>query len=122
MVIRLAHFHLRHPIEDFAWIEVAKDSAFELQKQGRVKRVTEIEQRIRAGQPLPQSGFGEAETARLTQIVGIARSALVQQAVIFGQSVNAQLCGEASDCSQVRDFIPGAGENFEPDGLKPKSP
>src|SRR5436190_15570004 len=50
VMIRLAHFHLCHPIKNFARIEVAKDSAFELREQWWMHRIAEIQQCVRAGQ------------------------------------------------------------------------
>ena len=52
---RLAHLQLGHPIKNFAWIEVAENAAFELQKKWRMNRITEIEQRVWSGQSFEQS-------------------------------------------------------------------
>ena len=76
-MIRLAHFHLCHPVKNFTRVEVAKDSAFELQEERRVNRVTEIQQRIWAGQPFAQIGFWEAKAPHLVEILGIAGLRLI---------------------------------------------
>ena len=46
IVVGLAHLQLRHPIKNFAWIEVAENAAFELQKKWRMNGITQIEQRV----------------------------------------------------------------------------
>ena len=56
-MMRLAHFHLRHPVKNLARIEIAKNPPFELQEEGRMNGVTEIEQRIWAGKTIEQFPF-----------------------------------------------------------------
>ena len=57
VVIRLAHLQLRHPIKNFARIEVAENFSLKLQEERRMNRVTEIQQSIWPGQPIKQSLF-----------------------------------------------------------------
>ena len=52
VVMRLAHFHFRHPIKDFARIEIAEDSLFELEEKRRMERIAQVQQRVRAGQSI----------------------------------------------------------------------
>jgi hypothetical protein len=57
VVIGLAHLQFRHPIKDFARIEITKNPALELQKERRMNGVTEIEQPTWSGQSIDQSTF-----------------------------------------------------------------
>jgi len=50
----LAHLHFCHPIKNLAWVEVAKYPALELEEEGRMERITEVEQGVRAGESLEQ--------------------------------------------------------------------
>ena len=54
VVMALAHLHFRHPIKDFARIEVAKNAALEFEQKRRMNRVGEIEQNVRPGQSIAQ--------------------------------------------------------------------
>ena len=56
-MVRLAQLHLCHPIKDFAWIEIAKNAALELEQQGRMDRISEIEQNVRAAEAIEQFTF-----------------------------------------------------------------
>src|SRR6266404_5351532 len=57
VMMRLAHFHLRHPIKNFARIEIAKQPVFELEQEGRMNGITEIEQHVWPGETLEQFRF-----------------------------------------------------------------
>jgi len=52
VVMRLAHFHFRHPIKDFARIEIAEDSLFELEEKRGMERIAQVQERVRAGQSI----------------------------------------------------------------------
>ena len=61
IVIRLAHLQLGHPIKDFARIEITKNFSLELQKERRMNRVAEIQQRVRPRQPIKQRSLRHSD-------------------------------------------------------------
>src|SRR5881392_2415235 len=44
MMMWLAHLQLSHPVENFAWVEIAENASVELEEKWRVNRITQIEQ------------------------------------------------------------------------------
>src|SRR5438067_8565910 len=86
-MMRLAHFHFRHPIKDLARIEVAEDSALELEEERRMQRIAEIEQAVWSGQPVEQFLPRKPDESHGPEVVRVARRRLVQQAIGTLQSM-----------------------------------
>ena len=97
VVMRLAHFHFRHPVKNFARIEIAEDPALELRKKRRMDRVTEIEQRVWSPESIEQIPFRHSDTNHPSEIVHIISRLLIQQTVSAGQAVLAQSSLEIRD-------------------------
>src|SRR5437868_10106269 len=118
MMGRLPHLHLSHPIKNLAGIEIAKNAALELQQQGRMNGVTEIQQCIGAGQSVQQIASADSKTAHLLEIMPIIPARLIKQTISFRQTVGAQLCLKTVDCSSVGLLLSGCRKNFQPDGIE----
>src|SRR5438309_823408 len=86
-MMRLAHFHFRHPIKDLARIEVAENPTLELEEERRMQRIAEIEQDVRTGQPVEQFLSRKADESHGPEVVRVARRRLVQQAIGIFQSM-----------------------------------
>ena len=69
MMLGLTHFEFRHPIKDLAWIEIAEEASLKLKKEGRMKRVGEIEQDVRPRQSILQLLLGKTNAAQRSEIV-----------------------------------------------------
>jgi len=68
-MVALANLHLRHPIKDLAWIEIAEEASLKLKKEGRMKRVGEIEQDVRPRQSILQLLLGKTNAAQRSEIM-----------------------------------------------------
>src|SRR5437588_11199668 len=115
---RLPHFDLRHPIKNVAGIEIAKNTAFEFQQQGRMDGVAQIQQRVGTGQSAQQIGTANSETMHLVEIMRIIRARLIEQTISFRQSMDPKLCLKTSDCSLVGLLISGSRKNLEPNCIE----
>src|SRR5262249_12518939 len=96
-MVRLAQLHLRHPIEDFARIEVAKNSALEFQQQRRMNGIRKIEQNVRSGEAIDQLTFGNSDAIQRVQVVRVDCCLLAKQTVSASESECAQLPLEVLD-------------------------
>src|SRR6266404_99421 len=115
---RLPHLHLGHPIKDFARIEITKNAAFELEQEGWMNRITEIQERICTSQSVQQIVSADSETAHLLEIMRIIRVRLIEQTISSRQSVSPQLRLETADCCSVGLLVSGSRKNFEPDCIE----
>src|SRR6266513_2242204 len=91
VMVRLPHLHLRHPIENFARIEIAKNASFKFQQQRRMNRIREIEQDIGSAETLEQLAFRNSDTVQGVQVMRVHCRLLVKQTVSSGQPMRAQL-------------------------------
>ncbi len=103
VMMGLAHLQFRHPIEDFARIEIAEDSPFKLEQKRRVNRVTQIEQRIRPGQAIAQLGEGHSHATHLPKFVSIRSGRLIQETISKTVLSEASLktCDAGSICGRI---------------------
>src|SRR5215469_4182842 len=90
VMIRLPHFHLRHPIENFARVEIAKNASFKFQQQRRMNRIREIEQNIGSAETVEQLAFGNSDALQRVQVMRIHGLLLVKQTVSPCQPMRAQ--------------------------------
>src|SRR5436190_9205503 len=95
--MRLAHLHFRHPIKNFARVEIAKNSFLELEKERRMKRITEVEERVRPGQASVQFLPGKAHAMHRRQIMTVVSGTLVEETVRLLQSMFAEPSLENAD-------------------------
>src|SRR6266481_1894269 len=91
VMIRLPHLHFRHPIEDFARVEIAKNAPLKFQQQRRMNRIREIEQNIRSTEALEQFAFGNSDALQRVQIMRVGCRLLVEQTIPPGLSMRLQL-------------------------------
>ena len=91
VMVRLPHFHLRHPIKNFARVEIAKNASLKFQQQRRMNRIREIEQNIRSAEALEQLAFGNSDALQRVQVMRIRCRLLVKQTIPPGQSMRPQL-------------------------------
>ena len=91
VMVGLPHFHLCHPIEDFAWVEIAKNASFKFQQQRRMNRIREIEHDIGSGDALEQLAFGNSDALQRVKVVRVRCRPLLKQTISPGQSVRLQL-------------------------------
>src|ERR1700747_3687989 len=101
MVRRLPEFHLCHPIEKLAGIEIAKDSSLKLQEKRRMDGITQIEQRVRPSHAFEQFPFRDADATHRIEIVCVSGWILVKQAISAGEAVLAHPALEIVDLSLV---------------------
>src|SRR6266481_1572381 len=97
VMVRLPHFHLRHPIKNFARVEIAKNASLKFQQQRRVNRIGEIEQDARSAETLEQLAFGNSDAPQRVQVMRIRCRPLVKQTIPSGQSMRLQLPLEIPD-------------------------
>ena len=90
-MIRLPYFHLRHPIENFARVEIAKNASFKLQQQRRMNRIREIQHDIWSTEALEQLALGNSDALQGLQVMHIRCRLLIEQTVSSGQPMRAQL-------------------------------
>ena len=110
VVMGLAHFHSRHPEEDFARIEIAKNSPLELQEERRVKRIAQVEQRVRARQTLVQFAPRHSDAAHSVQVVRIIRRCLIKNAIASSQLMLTQLALKLSDARLIVSAVVSRGK------------
>src|SRR6266576_1174702 len=91
VMVRLPHLHLRHPIEDFARIEIAKNASLKFQQQRRMNRIREIEQDIGSAEAREQLAFGNSDALQRVQVMRIRCRLLVKQTIPPCQSMRLQL-------------------------------
>ena len=91
VMVRLPHFHLRHPIKNFARVEIAKNASLKFQQQRRMNRIREIEQNIRSTEALEQLAFGNSDALQRVQVMRIRCRLLVKQTIPPRQSMRPQL-------------------------------
>src|ERR1043165_7368801 len=91
VMVRLPDLHLRHPIKNFARIEIAKSTSLKFQQQRRMNRIRQIEQDIRSGKAIEKVAFRNSDALERVQVMHICRRVLVKQTVPPGQSMRAQL-------------------------------
>src|SRR5262249_19120545 len=87
VMVGLPHFHLRHPIENFARVEIAKNASFKFQQQRRMNRIRQIEQDIGSAETLEQIAFGNSYALQRVQVMRIRCRLLIKQTISAGQSV-----------------------------------
>ena len=121
VVMRLAQLHLRHPEKNFAWIEIAKNPPLELEKEWRMERVAQIEESIRAGEPIEQLATRHSHAAHSRQVVHVFRGSLMEQTIAAAKSVLAQLPLELADARCIFARVRRRGQQLEPDGIEPES-
>ena len=85
VMMALAHLEFRHPIKDLARIEIAENAPLELEQKRRMKRVGEIEENVRRGEPVAQLALRDSDATHRREVVFIARRILVEQAITAGQ-------------------------------------
>src|SRR5262249_37078349 len=115
---RLAHFHPRHPINNFARIEVAEYSALEFQKQRWMQGVTQVEQRVWPSKSIEQFAFRHSNALDCVEIVLAQRILVVEQAITFAEPVRAELSPEVVDLAPIVARISFARHVFEPDRVE----
>src|SRR5437016_4663546 len=115
---RLTHLHLRHPVNDLAWIEIAKNPAFKLQQQRRMNGVTKIEQRVWPGQSIEQFVFRNSDALQRIEMVRAFRFLVIEQAIASGQPMSAQLPPEVVNLALILAKIPFARHVLEPDRVE----
>src|SRR4029077_4049424 len=97
VMVRLPHFHLRHPIKNFARVEIAKNASLKFLQQRRMNRIREIEQDIGSAEALEKLAFGNSEAPQRVQVMRIRGGLLVKQTIPPRQSVRPQLTLEIPD-------------------------
>src|SRR5262249_46803723 len=116
------HFHLRHPIKNFARVEIAENAPLKFQQQRRMNGVRQIEQDIRSAEALEELAFGNSDALPRVQVVRIRRRLLVKQTIPSRQSVRPQLTLKISDPGPVRQDIVRARQVLQPDRIELQSP
>src|SRR2546430_9911140 len=96
-MVRLAHFHFRHPVKNLARIEIAENPALELHKKRWMNRVTQIEQRVWPRESIEQIPFRHSDAIHPREIVHVISRLLIQQTVSTGQVVLGQSSLEVRD-------------------------
>ena len=121
VVMRLAQLHFRHPIKNFARIEIAKNPALEFEQKRRMNRVSEIEQNVRPGQPIAQFALGTFRcNACAARSCSSACRILIKQTIAPGQSMRAELSLEIAMHAASADAVARRGQKFEPDRIQPQ--
>src|SRR5262249_41831573 len=121
VMVRLPHFHLRHPIKNFARVEIAENAPLKFQQQRRMNGVRQIEQDIRSAEALEELAFGNSDALPRVQVVRIRRRLLVKQTIPSRQSVRPQLTLKISDPGPVRQDIVRARQVLQPDRIELQS-
>src|SRR4030095_11087953 len=105
VVRRLAQFHFGHPIKNFTRIQIAKDASLKLQKKRRVNRVTEIQQRVWAGESIKQRLLRHSDTTHRLELMRTRCGLLIEQTISTSQSMCAQLPLEIINLGFIRRRI-----------------
>ena len=121
VVIRLTHLHFRHPVKNFTGIEIAENPALELQKQGRMNGITEIEQCVWSSQSIEQSRFRHSDAFHTLKIMRVGCGLLIQQAVPAGECMLAQSSLEIRDSGPVGAEIVCRRQQLQPDRIELQS-
>src|SRR5437867_2653667 len=102
----LAHLHLRHPINDLAWIEVAENAALEFQQQRRRKISATVE--IFRREPAAEKN---SHASRVTILLACSSSkmAILKEPSVWQVWLALRLMTAAE--SSVRDRRDGAEEH-----------
>src|SRR6202030_1999744 len=111
---QLPELHLGHPKHDLARIKIAEQAALKLQKQRRMNRITEIQDRVRPGETIKQLAFRHSNATELVQIVRTFRFLVIKQTITFRESVCAQLSLKISNLALVVLRISFARHVLEP--------
>src|SRR6478672_4373479 len=90
VMVRLPYFHFRHPIKNFARVEIAKNASLKFQEQRRMNRICEIEQDIRSAEALKQLAFRNSDALQRIQVVRIRCRLLEKQTIPPRQSIRPQ--------------------------------
>ncbi len=122
VVLALAQFEFRHPIENFTRIEIAENAALELEQKRRMKRVGQVQKNVRRSEPAAQLPLRQADAAKCRQIVCIAGRILVKQAIASSEPVGAELPLEVRDASRVVGAVLRRGQKLQPDRILFQSP
>ena len=112
----LPHLQFRHPIKNFARIEIAKNAALEFKQKRRMNRVTEIEQRVRSCESIAQLTTTHSHAAHLPEIVCIGGGRLMQEAIT--KAVFAKTALKTFYARAIGTRIACRREQFEPDGIE----
>src|SRR6266705_6168204 len=91
VMVRLPHLHFRHPIEDLARVEIAKNAPFKFQQQRRMNGIREIEQNIRSSEAIEQFTLRDSDAIHRIQIMRVACRRLIKQTIPACQSMRLQL-------------------------------
>src|SRR6266436_253255 len=100
-MVRLPHLQLRHPIKNFAGVEVAEDSPLKLQKKWRMNRIAQIKQDIWSSQAIEQPPFRHPHAIDRLEIVSVTGRFLVKQTISPGKPVLAQSALETANVRLV---------------------
>src|SRR4030095_11193687 len=122
VVRRLAQFHFGHPIKNFTRIQIAKDASLKLQKKRRVNRVTEIQQRVWAGESIKQRSFRHSDTTHRLELMRTRCGLLIEQTISTSQSMCAQLPLEIINLGFIGLRVICRRQQFEPDSVELQSP
>src|SRR4030095_5443343 len=121
VVRRLAQLHFGHPIKNFTRIQIAKDASLKLQKKWRVNRVTEIQQRVWAGESIKQRSFRHSDTTYRVELMRTRCWCLIEQTVATSQSMRTELPLEVVDPVLIGLRIIRGRQQLEPDGIELQS-
>jgi hypothetical protein len=117
-VRRLAQFHFGHPIKNFTRIQIAKDASLKLQKKWRVNRVTEIQQRVWAGESIKQRSFRHPDTTYRVELMRPRCWFLIEQTIATSQSMRAELPLEVVNPGLIGPLVIRGRQQLEPDSVK----
>src|SRR5436853_7742649 len=111
--MRLTHLHFRHPEKNFARIEIAENPSLELEKKWRMERVAQIEESIRAGEPIEQLATRHSDAAHSREVMQVFRGSLMEQTITAAESVLAQLSLELADALPTFARVRRRGQQLE---------
>ena len=119
VVMALAELEFRHPIKNFARIEIAKNTALEFEQERRMHRVGKIEQNVRRRPAERAARAGKFRcSASRSRSCCLARRILVEQAITSGASPWARSCRwKLAMQSRVVRAVLRRGQQFEPDRI-----
>ena len=86
-----------------------------------MERVAQIEESIRAGEPIEQLATRHSHAAHSRQIVHIVRGSLLEQTITATESMLAQLSLELVDARCIFARVRRRRQQFEPDGIEPEA-
>ena len=120
VVMGLAHLQLRHPIKNFAWIEVTKNPALKIQQKRRVDRIAKVEQGIRSRQSIEQFAPRHSDWTNSIQLVHVIGRLLIKQTITSLETVLAKPSLEILNALFIFLGLRGRGQELEPNGIETK--